>query len=338
MLKKIYKYFFIIIVSFFLLLMIVLTFNSEIRRTSLDYLINGYKVYMIISLQPELKKDNPNFSKINEKLQGYLRTSKKIANGKSKILIGVYDSAKLVQSRIVDEKTHGVFEDFNKNLVIMDPLMYEAKIWYAKSLYANGNINESINQLKDAIKLSQLDPYPYRFGIKIAKEINDENLIKNLCKDFLSSKMGGKQKRFSGQFFSGFNLNKFGLQFVNQKEKSEIFTYIGTSLNRFDIYEISPTKPINVSSINLFFSFIPGIKLEIKKINLHFNETVKELLIKDVLINSNNSFFDNNALYFIKNNDEKITISFKKKYKNLEKISLVMNIKKMGLTNIYCKD
>ena len=39
----------------------------------------------------------------------------------------MYDSAKLVQSRIVDEKTHGVFEDFNKNLVIMDPLMYEAK-------------------------------------------------------------------------------------------------------------------------------------------------------------------------------------------------------------------
>ena len=177
MLGKIYKYFFIIVVSFFLLSIIIFTFNSEIRRTSLNYFISGYKLYMIISLQPELKKDNPNFHKINEKLQGYLRTSKKIASGKSKILIGIYDSAKLVQSRIVDEKTHGVFEDFNKNLVKMDPIMYEAKIWYAKSLYANGNINESINQLMDAIKLSQIDPYPYRFGIKIADEINDKNYI-----------------------------------------------------------------------------------------------------------------------------------------------------------------
>ena len=61
---------------------------------------------------------------------------------------------------------------------------FEAKIWYAKSLYANGNINESINQLKDAIKLSQLDPYPYRFGIKIAKEINKTFFEVILAKGF----------------------------------------------------------------------------------------------------------------------------------------------------------
>ena len=54
--KHFYKFFFYFLFSLTLLLLIILTFNSELRRNSLTYLLNGYKVYMIVALQSELKK------------------------------------------------------------------------------------------------------------------------------------------------------------------------------------------------------------------------------------------------------------------------------------------
>ena len=111
MIEKIYKYFFYFFVLIFALALIILTFNSDFRRTFLHYLVNGYKVYMIVSLQTELKKTEPNFSIINSKLNNYIDVSNKIANGKSNILIGIYDSAKLVQTKIVNFKDHGLLEE-----------------------------------------------------------------------------------------------------------------------------------------------------------------------------------------------------------------------------------
>ena len=69
--------FFLFLFSLTLLLLIILTFNSELRRNSLTYLLNGYKVYMIVALQSELKKPKPNYSIINIKLNKYLDFSNK---------------------------------------------------------------------------------------------------------------------------------------------------------------------------------------------------------------------------------------------------------------------
>ena len=60
-----------------------------------------------------------------------------------------------------------MLEEFHKNLIEIDPLMYSAKIWYAKSLFANNKIEEAIKQVNEAIKLSPLDAEPYRLGIKM---------------------------------------------------------------------------------------------------------------------------------------------------------------------------
>jgi hypothetical protein len=58
MMARIYKYFFYSFVSLLIIILIVLTFHSELRRQSFTYGINAYKLYMIISIQSDLKKDN----------------------------------------------------------------------------------------------------------------------------------------------------------------------------------------------------------------------------------------------------------------------------------------
>lgn len=343
MIEKIYKYFFYFFILIFALALIILTFNSNLRRTSLNYLVNAYKVYMIISLQTELKKVEPNFSNINKKLNNYIVVSNKIANGKSKILIGIYDSARLVQTKVIDFKDHGLLEEFNKNLIEIDPLMYSAKIWYAKSLFANNKIDQAIKQINEAIKISPIDAEPYRLGIKIASKLNDDDLLIKFCRQYLNSEFGGQVKRYKSSFFTGFNLNKFGIKFSTKQKidnDKNIYTHNGITLGIFDTYEIVPIKPVNIENLSLFFTFNAGTSLEIRKITLFSENKKEEILVKDTTISSNNSFFSSqntNLLFFSKDEDEIIEIKLNELKENIQKILIDMRIKKMSIINQNCK-
>ena len=70
MARKIYKYFFYFTVSLFFFFLTYITFNSNFRTTAIHYLINSYKVYMIVSVQPYLKRNNPDFSSAKKKIIG----------------------------------------------------------------------------------------------------------------------------------------------------------------------------------------------------------------------------------------------------------------------------
>ena len=83
--------------SIILILIIVITFNSNIRRIFINYTLNGYKLYKMVSIQTDLK-GNYNILAAKKKIINYIETSEKITFGKSKLLIGIYDVTKLVES------------------------------------------------------------------------------------------------------------------------------------------------------------------------------------------------------------------------------------------------
>ena len=90
MTAKIYKYFFYSFISLFVLIIVTLTFNSELRRQFFTYGISAYKLYMMISIQSDLKKDNLKLDYAEKKISKFLDNSNRIANGKSRLLIGIY--------------------------------------------------------------------------------------------------------------------------------------------------------------------------------------------------------------------------------------------------------
>ena len=155
---KIFTKVFFTNIFLFLLALFLITFNTNLRKSTLNSVLNSYKIYMIVSMQTHLKQPEPDYNLINDKLKNFITVSEKISSGKSRLLIGIYDVANLVQSSIVDEKNYGALEEFFLKLTNLDPLLYEAKIWYAKSLYANNKIEESIIEIDKAIALSPLDP------------------------------------------------------------------------------------------------------------------------------------------------------------------------------------
>ena len=102
--QKIYKYFFYSFIIIFFLSIFLVTFNSNFRTKALHYLINSYKVYMIVSIQSYLKSDNRNLIFINNKLLNFINFSKNFSYGKNKLLIGIYDTTNLVQSSLNNDK------------------------------------------------------------------------------------------------------------------------------------------------------------------------------------------------------------------------------------------
>ena len=342
MFNNIYKKIFFLIFFSFLLGVIITTFNTNLRNSILNSTLNAYKIYMIVSMQTYLKKSEPDYVLINDKLENFIKVSEKISSGKSKLLIGIYDAADLVQSSIIDEKKYGALEDFFSKLSNLDPSLYEAKIWYSKSLYANNKIEESIEEIDKAIKLSPLDPEPYRLALQIFSNQNNTEKFNYYCKKYLNSEFGGGQKRYQLTKFDGFNFNDFAIKLESPNLKDEN-NYIIRGINngKLDQYELIPEKPSNISLIKMIFSFNPGVFLEIKNIKLYSEENVYNILEKEIEISSRNTFFNNknshNQIFFSAKNNEIINLKFNQEYEKVDKIIFNMKFDKLNLVNSSCQ-
>ena len=178
---KIYKYFFYIVFLTIFLFLATITFNSDLRRFFLHSSINAYKIYMVVSIQGDLKKDIPDIVSANNKLLKFINFSKKLANGKSKLLIGIYDVADLTQSKIINESDYGKLEEAFSEIVELDPLFFNARVWYAKSLISNQKKKEAIEQLNEAVKMNPLDDEAYRVLMKLT---SNKNLAKTYCNKY----------------------------------------------------------------------------------------------------------------------------------------------------------
>jgi tetratricopeptide (TPR) repeat protein len=343
MMARIYKYFFYSFVSLLIIILIVLTFHSELRRQSFTYGINAYKLYMIISIQSDLKKDNLKLDSAEKKISKFIDSSNKIANGKSSLLIGIYDAINLIESSIINENDYGKFEKVLKRIVEIDPMLFNVRVSLAKSLFANGKKEEAIQEIKNAIELNPLDHKAYRLLIKMGLENFDKKMIQNVCNNYFNSNLGGKNRRYKNTIFTGFNNNKFAVQFnpsVKKKLSHDLYYVSGINLNKFELYEIIPSEVLSLENLNLLFNFIPGTTLEIKEIILYSG--IKKFIIeeKNILITSRNSFFSNgklsNIIFFSKYDNEIINLKLENDYKEIDKIQINMKVSKAGLTNKYC--
>jgi len=130
--KNISIIFSILILLFFFLLLGLLTLNSDLRRATLLKVIPAYNLYQIISLQGSLKTKN--FVKVSDQLIKYIEISKKIADGKSRMFLGVYDAVNLVASKATTQSEYNDLENVFIELVKIDPNLYKARIWLANQL------------------------------------------------------------------------------------------------------------------------------------------------------------------------------------------------------------
>ena len=119
---------------------------------------------------------------------------------------------------------------------------------------------------------------------------------------------------------------------------NEIYTYSGLILNEFVEYSFLPEEPLNLDNINIFLSYLSGIKIEVGEVIIFTEKNQINKKPNNLLFSSNSSFIDyekdeNISLLIMKEGDEIININFGEKFENVNKIILKMKIRKLDLVN-----
>ena len=337
---------FIILIT--LILILSLSFfiiNPEFRRTIMTYVFVTHDYYQLKTLTREIQQRD--FNGASKKLLRYINISKKLTHDSSYMITGIYNAAETVLDRAILQDDFNKLEKFLEELVKIEPDSYKPNVWLARA-YSDNKIEESIALLDKAISLSPSQEDAYRELLRIAQFYNVKNIIKKYCKSYANSQLGGLRSSDHSRLFNSNNLRRFALK-VN--DENFFYTNDGINLSNLQNYEFFLNNKINVSNLDLFFSLLPGIKLEIKKIE--FISGDKKIVIPNnkLFVTSRNSYFVNNnnsiSIFFTNLSDEVVRINFvkdffianKSMFSNIEKINFLMDFSKLNLSNkLMCSD
>ncbi|MAV05624.1 MAG: hypothetical protein CMI71_01275 [Candidatus Pelagibacter sp.] len=342
MFQKICKYFFVILFALFFLFLSITTFHSEFRRTLLNYFIASINLYQVIDMQNVVKKKDIDFNKGAEKIVFFIEAQKKYSNGRSRFLIGTYDALKILESKATTKENYIALEKSFKKILEVDPKIYEARNWLAKSYYYKKNYKKSLKEIAQSIEIAPLQTEGYRIAFKIAHDTKDKNILDDYCKKYLDSNFGGAQKRFKTTYFGGMTNNSLGI-LAKDKDNvtSEIYPFTGLLFNEINKFELSLPNPSSVKELDIYLSFTAGVKLQVDSIILIDGESNEiEINQEDINVFSKSSFIlnDNSAteIILVSEEDEILNLALSKEYQNITQILLNLKFKKFNLTNLNC--
>ena len=137
--------------------------------------------------------------------------------------------------------------------------------------------------------------------------------------------------------FESYSIGKLGLNFdSNQKE---IFLGDNFVLNKLNTYEFNFLDRKDINQFNLIIATLPGIIIQIDRVNLFSSKEKFMLNPKDLIITSKNGYNidinDNFASFILtgKNVDEVISFNTKNKFSNIEKLSIDMKFRRAKISN-----
>ena len=335
MINKITKY---ILLIFFLLLIItsmLLTFNGSLRRTVFLKAIDAHKIYQLQSIKKYvLTRD---FSGASDRLNKYIKLSKKISSGKSSVFIGVYEATDFVASNASTQKDFNLLENVFMQLVEMDENLYKARIWLARSI-SDTDYNTALMHLEKAIEISPASEDAYREGIRIAQDKLDMELAQKFCDQYMKAQLGGYMTIAFYNYFASSNIRSMAVEFLTETKNPKYYSHSGLQLNSYNNYEFIPSAPINMNGVNLYFSFLPGIQVLIKEISIYSSGQIFLIPAKDFNVTSKSAYIDNNeeedlSFFLVNGQDEILRLHYKNNFKSVDKIIITMKFNRMKLAN-----
>ena len=339
------KNIFVFLIGLFLFLilsiLVVLTLNSELRRTIFLRALALHDFYrtqkMITGLQSR------NFSLVSKRIQEHIDFSKLIAKDKNYMFDGIYAATDLAVSRAIEQEDFNNLETIFKQLIDLDNRVYKPHVWYARALSDN-DIEEALKHLDIAIEISPSESEAYREIIKIGQSLDDRTMTSKYCEIYNKALSGGSQQSHYPPLFDSFNNDKFAIKLISRNnKKSTNYLSATTLLNEINIYEfLLPTELFEIDQLNLYFSSAEALKIKFKKINYLDDNKVNEIDYKDLTVTSQNSYIEESedgvSVFLIPKKDEIIRISHKTSYIT-KKLQIIMSIKKMNIASkSLCKN
>ena len=146
--------------------------------------------------------------------------------------------------------------------------------------------------------------------------------------------------------FNSYNNNKFSIKTIYNLKKetsSGILDltendYLNSQIlqNKKKLYEFIPTQIKDLNGINLYFSSLSGLKINIESIIYYSDNKNFEFKPKDLTVTSNHSFIDQIneelTIYITQKTDEVIRVRHQE-MKKVDKINIFMKIEKMNIAS-----
>jgi len=335
MLNKITKSILLIFFLIFFIVIASLTFKSDLRRDIFHKIIVVHDFYQLKTLTKHVQTRN--FSMASKHLLNYIKISKKISKGKSRMLIGVYDAVNLVASKASSQREFNLLEEVFFELVELDQDLYKGRIWLARAV-SDTDYKSALMHLEKAIKISPASEEAYREGIRIAQERQDINLAQKFCNKYIEAQLGGNAPRHYGNYFGASSIRKMAVEFSPESKNPIYYSHGGIQLNNFQNYEFVPTSPVDMNGINLYFSFLPGIRVYFKEISIYFSGKIIKIPIQDFTVSSKSAYVDydndeNLSFLLVNGEDEILRLRYKNIFKSVEKVIIEMNFSRMALSN-----
>ena len=307
--------------------------NYDARRYIFQRITPAYSLYQILSTR-ELVRER-RFEELVEVLDNYIDKSEFLLQGKSKMLSEVVDVVDSTVTRIADEKDLKKFESIFRRLIALDPDLYKARVWLARSIISE-DPKEALVHLKKALSLSESDESAYRVLPKLLSN-NSSELKELVCVDFKKASTGEVQHRSHKNIFGGLGLNSFLIDLG--KNHANFYPHDGLILNHKNNYEFTPLESVTIDSLNIYLSMLPGVNFKLHEIILFDDEKSISLGSKDFALSLNNGFIidDNHEglslLIGSKYDDEIINLRFFRNYQNIKKIQIVGTFSRLPIVN-----
>ena len=344
------KFFISIILIFAVAITSFLVFDFKKRFFIIKSIVPIYNIFKQLEIRSNLRSRN--FKKIEQNLKAQIELSKKYGSAKSSFTLGIYDIFQIIYDNILFKDEYYLFENVSKEWLELNPDIYLAKIFYAKTLIEvyikgenKGNFpDEKIKEIKkillDAIKISNSREEAYRIGIEFSNLIGSSIDLNIFCNNYYTSYYGGSKPRTHNSIFKfrDYSIDKLAFYINDDMNSITLGDYI--SLNKKFNYDFNFSKKENIDKLNLIISTLPGIIVDIEKIKLYSHLKEIEVSIDDIFVTSKNAYnlkSDKNLLILIltgKDKDEIITFHFNENYVDIENISFLMNFRRADISNL----
>jgi hypothetical protein len=329
------------LIVFLIIIFSYLLIDSDFRRVYFSKLLFAYNVYKVESVKKSTVDGD--FKKVAEKLESYIETSEDFISGKSKLLPGIYKAANNAVNGAVKQDDFNNLENFFIKLVEIDPKMYDARVWLARSI-SDTNIEEAWKNINFAINISPGREEAYREAIRLSQKEGDSDLMKKYCVMYKSSQFGSLLTPDYKNFFGSSNLRKFALGFSLGEDQFRVYPHSGIQTNKVAQYEFLPEFPLDTNGFDMYFNLFSGVKTTIKSIDVHTAKNVLKLNISDLMISTKSSYIlnsDKNELVLINTDrlNDIVRIRQQNLWRGVHKVVIHMNVERLMLSNFeHCED
>jgi hypothetical protein len=233
------------------------------------------------------------FDKVVPWLELELRLVNWFAPPRNRLLPGLIQNIEYVIARARFAEEFAILQPFLEKLVRSHPHLYPARLWLARAL-ASTNSLESFDQLREATKLSSSDAEPFRIAIHLALKKGLPDKVKEWCESYKNSHFGGlislDYHPVQTPHQPGVGLRMLALEVVSNLGIREFSWNRGLKLAENIIYDFPLEKDVLIKELNLHLGIVPGIYVDLKKIQTYSHGERKLAFKKDLTMTSWSGF------------------------------------------------